>query len=186
MREIRVALLEADVALPVAKSFIDKVREKAVGQDVIKSVTPGQMVIKIVNDELVSMLGAESTDLKLIGEPPLVYLMVGLQGAGKTTTSGKLAKRLKDKERKKVLVASLDTRRPAAQEQLAILAERVGVDSLPIIAGEQPVAITRRAQTVARMQGYDILILDTAGRLSIDLELMQEVKLPSKYAIHHK
>ncbi len=176
MREIRVALLEADVALPVAKAFIDRVRDKAVGQEVVRSVTPGQMVVKIVSDELVRMLGSEASELKLIGEPPLVYLMVGLQGAGKTTTTGKLGKRLKERERKKVLMASLDTRRPAAQEQLAVLGQQTGVDTLPIVPGENPVAITKRAQTVARMQGYDVLILDTAGRLSIDLELMEEVR----------
>ncbi len=176
MREIRVALLEADVALPVAKSFIDRVQAKAVGQDVVRSVTPGQMVVKIVSDELVAMLGSDASELKLIGEPPLVYLMVGLQGAGKTTTTGKLGKRLKERERKKVLMASLDTRRPAAQEQLAVLGRQTGVDTLPIVPGEAPIAITKRAQTVARMQGYDVLILDTAGRLSIDLELMEEVR----------
>lgn len=176
MREIRVALLEADVALPVAKAFIDRVREKAVGQEVIRSISPGQMVVKIVSDELVNMLGSEASELKLMGEPPLIYLMVGLQGAGKTTTTGKLGKRLKERERKKVLMASLDTRRPAAQEQLAVLGQQTGVDTLPIVPGETPVAITKRAQTVARMQGYDVLILDTAGRLSIDLELMEEVR----------
>ncbi len=176
MREIRVALLEADVALPVAKAFIDRVREKAVGQEVIRSISPGQMVVKIVSDELVRMLGSEASELKLMGEPPLVYLMVGLQGAGKTTTTGKLGKRLKERDRKKVLMASLDTRRPAAQEQLAVLGQQTGVDTLPIVPDETPVAITKRAQTVARMQGYDVLILDTAGRLSIDLELMQEVR----------
>lgn len=186
MREVRVALLEADVALPVVKDFITKVQEKAVGQDVLKSVTPGQQVIKIVNDELVATLGGAETPLNIGTNPPTVILMVGLQGSGKTTTSGKLAKRLIEKERKKVLLASLDTRRPAAQEQLAILAGQVNAGSLPIIAGQPPLDITTRALDAARKEGYDVLILDTAGRLSIDDELMAEVAAVKQQANPHE
>ncbi len=175
-REIRIALLEADVALTVAKDFIARVRERAVGQEVIASVTPGQQVVKIVHDVLVETLGAVATPLNLAHTPPVPILMVGLQGSGKTTSSGKLAKRLKEVERKKVLLASLDTRRPAAQEQLAILANLAEVGSLPIIAGEEPVAITKRALDVAAREGYDVVILDTAGRTAIDEALMAEVK----------
>lgn len=174
MREIRVALLEADVALPVVKDFIAKVREQAVGQAVIKSVTPSQMVVKIVNDALVEMLGGENAALDLAAVPPVPVLMVGLQGSGKTTTSAKLALRLK-KEKKKVLLASLDIYRPAAQEQLAQLGKQIDVDSLPVIAGEKPKAIAQRAMTEGRRGGYDVVILDTAGRLHIDLDMMGEV-----------
>lgn len=174
LREVRVALLEADVALPVVKDFVARVRDRAVGQDVIKSVTPGQMVVKIVHDELVSVLGREGGELNLNAVPPAVILMVGLQGSGKTTTSGKLALRLKA-ERKKVLLASLDVYRPAAQQQLEILARQADVGSLPIIMGEMPVAIARRALDTGRKEGYDVVILDTAGRLHIDQALMAEV-----------
>lgn len=174
MREIRVALLEADVALPVVKDFIAKVREQAVGQAVIKSVTPSQMVVKIVNDALVEMLGGENAALDLAAVPPVPVLMVGLQGSGKTTTSAKLALRLK-KEKKKVLLASLDIYRPAAQEQLAQLGRQIDVDTLPVIIGEKPKAIASRAMTEGRKGGYDVVILDTAGRLHIDLEMMGEV-----------
>lgn len=174
MREIRVALLEADVALPVVKDFIAKVREQAVGQAVIKSVTPSQMVVKIVNDALVEMLGGENAALDLAAVPPVPVLMVGLQGSGKTTTSAKLALRLK-KEKKKVLLASLDIYRPAAQEQLAQLGGQIDVDTLPVIIGEKPKAIASRAMTEGRKGGYDVVILDTAGRLHIDLEMMGEV-----------
>ncbi len=174
MREIRIALLEADVALPVVKSFVARVKERAVGQEVIKSVTPGQMVVKIVHDQLIELLGGSSAGLEL-GGPPGVVLMVGLQGSGKTTTSGKLALRLKDKEKKRVLLASLDVQRPAAQHQLEVLAGQAGVTSLPIVPGESPVAITRRALEQARREGYDTLILDTAGRLHIDDTLMDEL-----------
>lgn len=176
LREIRVALLEADVALNVAKDFIAKVRERAVGAEVISSVTPGQQVVKIVHDVLVDTLGREAVPLNLAHAPPIPILMVGLQGSGKTTSSGKLAKRLKEVERKKVLLASLDTSRPAAQEQLAILAGQTGVGSLPIIAGENPLQITARALDAARREGYEVLILDTAGRLAIDEALMAEVR----------
>jgi signal recognition particle subunit SRP54 len=174
LREVRVALLEADVALPVVKDFVARVKDRAVGQDVVKSVSPGQMVVKIVHDELIATLGTEGVELNLNAVPPAVILMVGLQGSGKTTTSGKLAVRLK-KDRKKVLLASLDVYRPAAQQQLEILAKQADVGSLPIIMGEMPVAITRRALDVGRKEGYDVVILDTAGRLHIDQELMAEV-----------
>lgn len=174
LREVRVALLEADVALPVVKDFVARVKERAVGQDVVKSVSPGQMVVKIVHDELIATLGTEGVELNLNAVPPAVILMVGLQGSGKTTTSGKLAIRLK-KDRKKVLLASLDVYRPAAQQQLEILAKQADVGSLPIIMGEMPVAITKRALEMGRKEGYDVVILDTAGRLHIDQELMAEV-----------
>ncbi len=186
MREIRVALLEADVALPVVKDFIAKVREEAVGEAVIKSVTPGQMVIKIVHDALVEMLGGEDEEgaaAKLkIDSPPAVIMMAGLQGSGKTTTTGKLAKRLKEKERKKVLLASLDVRRPAAMQQLAILAEQVGVSSLPIVEGQLPVDITKRALQSAKLQGFDVVILDTAGRTTLDEQMMNEADDVAKIA----
>lgn len=174
LREVRVALLEADVALPVVKDFVARVKERAVGQDVVKSVSPGQMVVKIVHDELIATLGTEGVELNLNAVPPAVILMVGLQGSGKTTTSGKLAIRLK-KDKKKVLLASLDVYRPAAQQQLEILARQAEVGSLPVVMGEMPVAITRRALEMGRKEGYDVVILDTAGRLHIDQELMAEV-----------
>ncbi|WP_324807810.1 signal recognition particle protein [Sphingomonas sp. LY29] len=181
MREVRVALLEADVALPVARDFVEKVTEKAVGQDVIRSITPGQMVVKIVNDALVEMLGGEGSDgqgaeLHLDVNPPAVVMMVGLQGSGKTTTTAKLAKRLTSRDRKKVLMASLDVARPAAQEQLAVLGRQAGVDTLPIVAGQSPVQIAERALQSAKLQGYDVVMLDTAGRLHVDDALMAEMK----------
>ena len=175
LREIRVALLEADVALPVVKDFIAAVRDRAVGREVLKSVTPGQMVVKIVNDHLVEMLGAETVEIDLRANPPVPILMVGLQGSGKTTTSAKLALRLTGTNRKKVLLASLDTRRPAAQEQLAVLGRQAGVATLPIVAGEPPLAIARRAMQMAALEAYDVVVLDTAGRLAIDEALMAEV-----------
>lgn len=177
MREIRVALLEADVALPVVKDFVATVKERAVGQDVIKSVTPGQMVVKIVHDALVEMLGGgdQESALNLAVVPPAPILMVGLQGSGKTTTSGKIALHLTSREKKKVLLASLDVYRPAAQHQLAVLGEQIGVDSLPIVPGQMPVEIAKRAMDEGRKGGYDVVILDTAGRLHIDQELMAEV-----------
>ena len=149
MREVRVALLEADVALPVARDFVEQVTEKAVGQEVLRSVTPGQMVVKIVNDALVETLGSETAELDLNVAPPAVIMMVGLQGSGKTTTTAKLAKRLSERERKKVLMASLDVARPAAQEQLAVLGRQAGVETLPIVAGQQPVDIAKRALSSA-------------------------------------
>ena len=176
MREVRVALLEADVALPVVKSFIDQVRAKAVGTQVLKSVTPGQMVIKVVYDHLTEMLGSETAELDLAAVPPVPILMVGLQGSGKTTTTAKIALRLKDRDKKKVLMASLDVQRPAAQEQLKILGEQAGVATLPIVPGQMPVDIARRALQAAKLQGYDVVLLDTAGRLHIDEALMTEVQ----------
>jgi signal recognition particle subunit SRP54 len=177
LREIRLALLEADVALEVVRDFIAKVRDRAVGQEVLRSVTPGQQVVKIVNDALVEALGGEgAVALNLNAVAPVPILMVGLQGSGKTTTAGKLALRLRDKLRKKVLLASLDTQRPAAQLQLAQLAERAEVTSLRIIAGQTPVEIARRAMDTGRREVFDIVILDTAGRLAIDEALMDEVK----------
>ncbi|MCY7339320.1 MAG: signal recognition particle protein, partial [Sphingomonas bacterium] len=169
-------LLEADVALPVAREFVDRATEQAVGQDVIRSITPGQMVVKIVHDALVEMLGADTAELHLDVNPPAVIMMVGLQGSGKTTTTAKLAKRLSTRERKKVLMASLDVARPAAQEQLAVLGRQASVDTLPIVAGQTPVQIAERALQSAKLQGYDVLILDTAGRLHVDEALMAEMK----------
>jgi signal recognition particle subunit SRP54 len=175
MRDIRVALLEADVALPVVRDFIERVKEKAAGQDVLRSVTPGQMVVKIVHDELVAMLGDETTGIDLMAPAPVGIMLVGLQGSGKTTTTAKIGLRLKERERKKVLMVSLDTQRPAAQEQLKVLGEQAGVTTLPIVAGQQPVDIARRAGDAARFGGYDVILYDTAGRLQIDEVLMAEV-----------
>ncbi|MEI6986137.1 MAG: signal recognition particle protein, partial [Rhodospirillaceae bacterium] len=177
LREVRIALLEADVALPVVKAFIAGVRERAIGQEVLRSVTPGQMVIKIVHDHLIEMLGSEGEPLNLNAVPPVPILMVGLQGSGKTTTTAKIALRLKTRERKKVLMASLDVRRPAAQEQLRVLGEQIDVATLPVVAGQQPVDIAKRALQMGRLEGYDVVLLDTAGRLAIDDALMAEVAL---------
>jgi len=176
LREVRVALLEADVALPVVKSFIKRVKTKAVGTEVLKSVNPAQMVIKVVHDQLVEMLGSEQQELNLVAVPPVVYMMVGLQGSGKTTSTAKIAKWLTDKKDKKVLMASLDVRRPAAQEQLKILGEQTGIATLPIIAGQMPVDIAKRALQSARLQGADVVMLDTAGRLHVDESLMAEMQ----------
>ncbi|MEO5867866.1 MAG: signal recognition particle protein [Sphingomonas sp.] len=176
MREVRVALLEADVALPVAREFVDKATEQAVGQNVLRSVTPGQQVVKIVNDALIEMLGADAAELELDVTPPAVIMMVGLQGSGKTTTTAKIAKRLAGRERKKVLMASLDVNRPNAQEQLATLGTQTEVATLPIVPGQQPVDIARRAMQAAKLQGYDVLMLDTAGRLHVDQALMDEMR----------
>ncbi|EBA05863.1 signal recognition particle protein [Sagittula stellata] len=177
LREVRVALLEADVSLPVARQFVKAVEKKATGAAVTKSVTPGQQVVKIVHDELIAVLSGEGEPGKLkIDNPPAPILMVGLQGGGKTTTTAKLAKRLKERDGKKVLMASLDVNRPAAMEQLAILGTQIGVDTLPIVKGEDPVAIAKRAKTQAGLGGYDVYLLDTAGRLSIDEELMRQVE----------
>ncbi|RMD94720.1 MAG: signal recognition particle protein, partial [Alphaproteobacteria bacterium] len=176
LREVRIALLEADVSLPVARDFVRRVQEKATGQAVTKSVTPGQQVVKIVHDELVAILagdGAEIGRLK-IDNPPAPILMVGLQGSGKTTTTAKLARRLKEVEHKRVLMASLDTNRPAAMEQLEILGRQIGVDTLPIVRGETAQAIARRAKQQATLGGYDVYMLDTAGRLHIDAELIAQ------------
>jgi len=176
MREVRVALLEADVALPVARDFVDKATELAVGQNVLRSITPGQQVVKIVNDALVEMLGADASELELDVTPPAVIMMVGLQGSGKTTTTAKIAKRLVGRDRKKVLMALLDVNRPNAQEQLATLGTQIEVATLPIVPGQQPVDIARRALNAARLQGYDVLLLDTAGRLHVDQALMDEMR----------
>lgn len=175
LREVRRALIEADVALDVVRSFTDKVRAKAIGAEVLKSIKPGQMVVKIVHDELAAMLGGEAQGLNLNAPAPVGIMMVGLQGSGKTTTTAKLAKRLREKQGKKVLMASLDTRRPAAQEQLRQLGEQAGIDTLPVIEGQTPVEIAARAEHAARLGGYDIVILDTAGRTHIDEPLMAEM-----------
>ncbi|MGD0143113.1 MAG: signal recognition particle protein [Rhizomicrobium sp.] len=174
LREVRDSLIDADVALPVVKEFIDKVRPRAIGEDVIRSVTPGQQVVKIVHDVLVETLGSESAGLEL-GSPPAPILMVGLQGSGKTTTSAKLAMMLQNRDKKRVLMASLDVRRPAAMEQLKILGEQAGVPTLPILANQMPLDIAKRALAAAKVGGYDAVILDTAGRQHIDEALMSEV-----------
>jgi signal recognition particle subunit SRP54 len=183
MREVRIALLEADVALPVVRDFIDAVTEQAVGAQVLKSVTPGQQVVKLVNDALTDMLGADASELQLDVAPPAIIMMVGLQGSGKTTTTAKLAKRLTERDRKKVLMASLDVNRPAAQEQLATLGTQIKVATLPIVAGQLPVDIARRALSAAKLQGYDVLMLDTAGRLHVDQALMDEMKAVADVAL---
>ena len=176
MREIRVALLEADVALPVVRDFINKVKPAALGREVLRSVTPGQMVVKIVHDELVAMLGADGeTGISLAATPPVVILLVGLQGSGKTTSAAKLGLRLKTRDKQKVLMASLDVYRPAAQQQLAVLGEQADVATLPVVDGQQPVDIAKRAMQAGRLGGYDVVILDTAGRLHVDEMLMDEV-----------
>ncbi|MEH3048586.1 signal recognition particle protein [Sphingomonas adhaesiva] len=195
MREVRVALLEADVALPVARQFVDEATEEAIGQNVLRSVTPGQQVVKIVNDALVRMLGGDDPEgaaLDLSVAPPAIVMMVGLQGSGKTTTTAKIAKKLaagtlggvmsQNRERKKVLMASLDVNRPAAQEQLATLGTQVEVATLPIVPGQQPVEIARRAVQAAKLQGFDVLMLDTAGRLHVDQALMDEMKAVAEVA----
>ena len=175
MREVRRALLEADVALDVVRSFTDRVKAKAVGATVLRAIKPGQMVVKIVHDELVTMLGSDAAPIDLMAAPPVAILMVGLQGSGKTTTTAKIAYRLRTRDKRKVLMASLDTRRPAAQEQLRVLGVQTEVDTLPIIAGQTPLQIARRAEDAARLGGYDVVLLDTAGRTTIDQELMAEV-----------
>ena len=176
MREVRIALLEADVAVEVVKSFIDGVKERAVGQEVTKSVTPGQQVIKIVNDNLIEMLGKEPAWIELNAVPPVPILMIGLQGSGKTTTAAKIASRLTRRDKKKVMMASLDVTRPAAREQLRVLGEQIDVSTLPMAEGETAVSIAKRAMTASRLQGYDVVILDTAGRVTIDQGLMDEIK----------
>ena len=176
MREVRIALLEADVAVDVVKTFIEGVRERAIGQEVTKSVTPGQQVIKIVNDNLIEMLGKEPAWIELNAVPPVPILMIGLQGSGKTTTAAKIASRLTRRDKKKVMMASLDVTRPAAREQLRVLGEQIDVSTLPMAEGETSVSIAKRAMTAARLQGYDVVILDTAGRVTIDQGLMDEIK----------
>lgn len=186
MREVRRALLEADVALDVAREFVDKVKKEAVGAIVVKSVTPGQMVVKIVHDQLVATLGAEAQAIDLHAAPPVAIMMVGLQGSGKTTTTAKLAKRLTERQRKKVLMASLDVRRPAAMEQLAVLGRETGIDTLPVVAGQQPPQIARRALDAGRLGGYDIVLLDTAGRTTLDDEMMNEAAEVKRTASPHE
>lgn len=176
LRDVRMALLEADVALPVVKLFIDRVREKAIGEEVIGSLTPGQALIGIVHRELVTLMGGFNESLNLATQPPAVILMAGLQGAGKTTSVGKLALWLRSEQRKKVLLVSCDVYRPAAIEQLRVLAEQTEVDFHPVLDGEQPVAIAQRALAYARTHFHDVLIVDTAGRLAIDQAMMQEIQ----------
>src|SRR5579871_831907 len=186
MREVRRALLEADVALDVTRAFVERVKKDAVGIDVIKSVTPGQMVVKIVHDELVQTLGAESQGIDLNAAPPVAIMMVGLQGSGKTTTTGKLAKRLTDRLKRKTLMASLDTRRPAAMEQLAVLGRDAGIDTLPIVEGQEPTQIARRALEAGRLGGYDVVLLDTAGRTTPDEAMMSEAADVKRAANPHE
>ncbi len=174
LREVRVALLEADVALPVVKDFIDAVRERAVGHEVLKSVTPGQQVVKVVHDHLVETLGGEAAEINLRATPPVPIMLVGLQGSGKTTSTAKLGRWLRERNGKKALMASLDVRRPAAQEQLAVLGRQAEVATLPVVPGEPPAAIASRAMQTARLEAYDVVLLDTAGRLHVDDELMEE------------
>src|SRR5579863_10047965 len=174
LREVRRALLEADVALDVARAFTDEVKKRAVGVEILKSVTPGQMVVKIVHDQLIEMLGATAQPIDLNAPPPVVIMMVGLQGSGKTTTTAKVGKRLAETAKRKVLMASLDTRRPAAMEQLAVLGRQVSVDTLPVVAGQTPAQIATRALQAARLGGYDVVLLDTAGRLTLDEAMMSE------------
>jgi signal recognition particle subunit SRP54 len=185
-REVRRALLEADIALDVVREFIDKLRERAVGVEVIKSVSPGQMVVKIVHDQLVETLGASADPIDLNAPAPVPIMMVGLQGSGKTTTTAKIARRLADQAKRKVLMASLDTYRPAAQEQLAILGQQVGVDTLPIVAGQTPVQIAARAVQAARLGGYDAVLLDTAGRTTLDEAMMTEAAEVKRAASPHE
>lgn len=176
LREVRIALLEADVALPVVKAFIEKIKNKAVGEKVLESITPTQLVIKIVQDELTSLLGTDTKGLNFSVQPPAVFMMVGLQGTGKTTTTGKLAKWLTEKHRKKILMASLDIYRPAAMEQLDVLGASAGVDTLEVVPSESPLQIAKRAHKMAKLGGYDAVFLDTAGRLHVDDALMNELK----------
>lgn len=186
MREVRRALIEADVALDVVRSFTDKVRHRAIGQEVLKSVTPGQMVVKIVHDQLIEMLGSDAAPIDLVATPPVAIMMVGLQGSGKTTTTAKIGLRLTNRDKKKVLMASLDTRRPAAQEQLRVLGEQNSLDTLPIIEGQSPTQIADRAMNAARLGGYDAVLLDTAGRIHIDEPLMLEMAEVKQAANPHE
>ena len=176
MREVRIALIEADVAIPVVKYFIDKVKEKALGAEVLKSVSPGQAIIKIVQDELTSLMGSDNAELNIATKPPAIVLMAGLQGSGKTTTAAKLAKYLEKNKKKKVMMASLDVYRPAAQEQLKSLGEQNNILTLPIIEGQLPADICRRAISAANLNGAEIILFDTAGRTQIDLQMMSEIE----------
>jgi signal recognition particle subunit SRP54 len=186
LREVRRALLEADVALDVARDFTEEVKKRAVGVDVIKSVTPGQMVVKIVHDQLVATLGSDAQPIDLNAPAPVVIMMVGLQGSGKTTTTAKIAKRLTDISKRKVLMASLDTRRPAAMEQLAVLGQQVSVETLPVVAGQTPVQIANRAVQAAKLGGYDVVMLDTAGRITLDEAMMAEAAEVRRTANPHE
>ncbi len=186
LREVRRALLEADVALEVVRGFIDKVRVRAVGATVVKSVTPGQMVVKIVHDELIATLGSGAETIDLNAPAPVAVMMVGLQGSGKTTTTAKVAKRLTERGKRKVLMASLDVRRPAAMEQLAVLGRDVGVDTLPVVQGQTPVQIARRALDAGRLGGYDVVLLDTAGRITLDDAMMAEAAEVKRAAAPHE
>jgi len=186
LREVRRALLEADVALDVARAFVEGVKQQAVGVEVMKSVTPGQMVVKIVHDQLVKTLGADSQGIDLNAPPPVAIMMVGLQGSGKTTTTAKIARRLADRQKKKVLMASLDVRRPAAMEQLAVLGRDVGIDTLPVVEGQQPLQIAKRTLEAGRLGGYDVMLLDTAGRTTLDEEMMNEAAAVKSAAQPHE
>ncbi len=185
-REVRRALLDADVALDVVRGFVDKLRERAVGVEVIKSVTPGQLVVKIVHDQLIETLGSNADPIDLNAPAPVAIMMVGLQGSGKTTTTAKIARRLSEQMRRKTLMASLDTRRPAAMEQLAVLGQQVGVETLPIVAGQTPVQIANRALQAARLGGHDVVLLDTAGRLTLDEAMMAEAAEVKRAAAPHE
>ena len=186
LREVRRALLEADVALDVARAFTERVKKQAVGVEVMKSVTPGQMVVKIVHDQLVATLGADAQGIDLNAAPPVAIMMVGLQGSGKTTTTAKIARRLTDRQKKKVLMASLDVRRPAAMEQLAVLGREAQIDTLPVVAGQMPPQIAKRALEAARLGGYDVVLLDTAGRTTLDDEMMNEAAEVKRAANPHE
>ncbi len=186
LREVRRALLEADVALDVAREFTERVKQAAVGVEVVKSVTPGQMVVKIVHDQLVQTLGAQGATIDLNAAPPVAIMMVGLQGSGKTTTTAKLARRLAERLKKKTLMASLDVRRPAALEQWAVLGRDAGIDTLPVVAGQMPPQIAKRALEAARLGGYDIVLLDTAGRTTLDDEMMNEAAEVKRVANPHE
>ncbi len=186
LREVRRALLEADVALDVARDFVERVKKDAVGVTVMKSVTPGQLVVKIVHDELVKTLGADAQGIDLNAAPPVAIMMVGLQGSGKTTTTAKLARRLTDRNKRKVLMASLDVRRPAAMEQLAVLGRDAQIDTLPIVEGQQPPQIAQRALQAAKLSGYDVVLLDTAGRTTLDEDMMNEAAEVKKAASPHE
>ncbi|MGH6990951.1 MAG: signal recognition particle protein [Stellaceae bacterium] len=186
LREVRRALLEADVALDVARAFTEQVKKLAIGVEVMKSVTPGQMVVKIVHDQLVQTLGAQGAGIDLAAAPPVAIMMVGLQGSGKTTTTAKLAKRLSDRQHKKVLMASLDVRRPAAMEQLAVLGRDAAIDTLPVVEGQTPTQIAKRALEAARLGGYDAVLLDTAGRTTLDDAMMSEAAEVKRAANPHE
>src|SRR3981081_1983884 len=186
LREVRRAMLEADVALDVVRSFVDQVKKNSVGVALIKSVKPGQMVVKLVHDQLVEMLGANADPIDLNAVAPVAIMMVGLQGSGKTTTTAKIARRLTEQGKRKVLMASLDTRRPAAMEQLAVLGRQVTVDTLPIVEGQAPPQIARRALEAARLGGYDVVMLDTAGRTTLDDEMMNEAAEVNRAAGPHE